>query len=87
MARAVNSGSQKQCHTDAAFNWCDKELALVGFGMNRMKIFSETLRKLKIFSENLRKTKIVLKKFRKTQKFGKNVLSFILCFRLSMCNL
>jgi hypothetical protein len=36
MARAVNCGSQKQGHTDAAFNWCGKELALVGFGMNRM---------------------------------------------------
>ncbi len=36
MARAVNSGSQKQDHTDTAFNWCGKEVTLVGFGMNRM---------------------------------------------------
>ena len=36
MARAVNCGCQKQGHTDAAFNWCGKEIALVGFGMNRM---------------------------------------------------
>ena len=36
MARTVNGGSQKQGHIDAAFNWCGKELALVGFGMNRM---------------------------------------------------
>ena len=37
MARAVNCGSQKQGHTDAAFKWCGKEIALVGFGMNRME--------------------------------------------------
>ena len=34
--RAVNCGGQKQGHTDAAFIWCGKEIALVGFGMNRM---------------------------------------------------
>ncbi len=36
MARAINCGSQKQGHTDAALTWCGKEVALVGFGMNRM---------------------------------------------------
>ena len=34
MACAVNCGSQKQGHADAAFNWCGKETPLVGFGMN-----------------------------------------------------
>ena len=35
-ARSVNCGSQKQGHTYATFNWCGKEIALVGFGMNSM---------------------------------------------------
>ena len=36
MARAVNCSCQKQGHTDAAFNWSGKEVALIGFGMNSM---------------------------------------------------
>ncbi len=36
MARAKNCGWQAQGHFDAAFNWCWKEIALIGFGMNRM---------------------------------------------------
>ena len=36
MARVANAGSQKQGHFDGAFNWCRKEFALIGFGMNSM---------------------------------------------------
>ena len=36
MARAVNCGSQRQGHWDGAFNWCKKDFALLGFGMNSM---------------------------------------------------
>jgi hypothetical protein len=36
MARAVNCGSQTQGHMDGAFNWCKKDFALIGFGMNSM---------------------------------------------------
>ena len=36
MARAKNCGWQAQGHFDAAFNWCGKEIALIGFGMNSM---------------------------------------------------
>ena len=40
MSRAVNCSSQKQGHTDAAFNWCGKEIALVGFGKIRMGVLN-----------------------------------------------
>jgi hypothetical protein len=36
MARAVNSTCQIQGHMDGAFNWCDKDFALLGFGLNSM---------------------------------------------------
>lgn len=36
MARVKNSKWQAQGHTDAAFNWCGKEIALIGFGVNSM---------------------------------------------------
>jgi hypothetical protein len=36
MARAKNCKWQAQGHTDGAFNWCGKEIALIGFGMNSM---------------------------------------------------
>ncbi len=36
MARAKNCGWQAQGHFDATFNWCGKEIALIGFGMNSM---------------------------------------------------
>jgi hypothetical protein len=36
MARAVNSTCQTQGHMDGAFNWCKKDFALIGFGMNSM---------------------------------------------------
>jgi hypothetical protein len=36
MARAVNSTCQTQGHLDGAFNWCKKDFALIGFGMNSM---------------------------------------------------
>ena len=36
MARAVNCGWQKQGHFDGAFNWCGKDFAMIGFGMNSM---------------------------------------------------
>lgn len=36
MARAVNCGWQKQGHFDGAFNWCRKDFAMIGFGMNSM---------------------------------------------------
>ena len=36
IAREKNCGWQAQGHFDAAFNWCGKEIALIGFGMNSM---------------------------------------------------
>jgi hypothetical protein len=36
LARAVNSTCQTQGHMDGAFNWCKKDFALLGFGMNSM---------------------------------------------------
>lgn len=36
MPRAKNCGWQAQGHTDGAFDWCGKEIALIGFGMNSM---------------------------------------------------
>jgi hypothetical protein len=36
MARAKNCGWQTQGHFDAAFNWCGKDFAMIGFGMNSM---------------------------------------------------
>jgi hypothetical protein len=36
MARAKNCKWQAQGHTDSAFNWCGKEIALIGFCMNSM---------------------------------------------------
>ena len=36
MARMTNTGNQKQGHIDGAFNWCRKDFALIGFGVNRM---------------------------------------------------
>ena len=36
MARAVNSTCQIQGHLDGAFNWCKKDFALLGFGLNSM---------------------------------------------------
>ena len=36
MARAKNCKWQAQGHTDGAFDWCGKEIALIGFGMNSM---------------------------------------------------
>ena len=36
LARAVNSTCQIQGHFDGAFNWCNKDFALLGFGVNSM---------------------------------------------------
>ena len=36
MARAKNCKWQAQGHTDGAFDWCGKEVALISFGMNSM---------------------------------------------------
>jgi hypothetical protein len=36
MSRAVNSTCQTQGHFDGAFNWCKKDFAIIGFGMNSM---------------------------------------------------
>ena len=36
MARAKSCKWQAQGHTDGAFNWCGKQIALIGFGMNSM---------------------------------------------------
>jgi hypothetical protein len=36
MARADNCGFQTQGHFDGAFNWCNKNFALIAFGMNSM---------------------------------------------------
>ena len=36
MARSANCGWQKQGHFDGSFNFCDKEFALIGFGLNSM---------------------------------------------------
>ncbi len=36
MVRTKNCGWQAQGHFDAEFNWCGKEIALIGLGMNSM---------------------------------------------------
>ena len=36
LARGENCGWQKQLHVDAAFNWCEKAVAVVGMGLNSM---------------------------------------------------
>jgi hypothetical protein len=36
MASADNCGFQMQGYFDGVFNWCDKDFALIGFGMNSM---------------------------------------------------
>jgi hypothetical protein len=36
MARANNCSFQTQGHFDSAFNWCNKNLALIALGMNSM---------------------------------------------------
>ncbi len=38
IVRAKNCGWQAQGHFDAAFNWCGKEIALIGFGMDSMGV-------------------------------------------------